>query len=75
MMFAGYVLSQIGLTVFAAYIYTEKMGSLLNESKSDLNNNKREGFADLNYGSEDNWNGHILLVKTTLGRFDVLTGL
>ena len=29
----------------------------------DLNNNRRDGFADLSYGSEDSWNDCILLAK------------
>ena len=66
--FAGYALVQIGLTVFAAYIDTEKnMRSLLRWiPKLIFNNNRRNGFANSDYGSEGSWNAYIPLAKTCL---------
>ena len=36
------------------------------DTKTDFNNNRRDGFANSDYGSEDSWNAHIPLAKTCL---------
>ena len=35
-------------------------------AKVDFNNNRRDGFANSDYGSEDSWNDYISLAKTSL---------
>ena len=35
-------------------------------AKVDFGNNRRDVFADSNYGSEDSWNDYISLAKTSL---------
>ena len=57
-------LIQIGLTVFVAYIDTEKkLGAFETDVKFDFYNNKRDGFADFNCRSEDSLNDKISLAK------------
>lgn len=34
--------------------------------ETDINNNRRDGFANSDYGSEDSWNDYISLAKTSL---------
>lgn len=36
------------------------------DAKTDFYNNRRDSFADSNYGSEDSWNDYISLAKTSL---------
>ena len=66
--FVGYVLLQIGLAIFAAYIDIEKnKRSLLKwMPKLILTTFRRDGFANSDYGSEDSWNDYISLAKTSL---------
>ena len=50
--------------------YKEKYGeSFKMDAKADFNNNRRDVFADSNYGSEDSWNDYISLAKTSLVDF------
>ena len=36
------------------------------DTETDLNNNRRNGFANSDYGSEGSWNAYIPLAKTCL---------
>lgn len=36
------------------------------DTKTDFNNNRRDGFAYLHYGSEVGWNDYISLTKSSL---------
>ena len=36
------------------------------DAGADFNNNRRDGFADSDYGSKDSWNDYISLTKTSL---------
>lgn len=36
------------------------------DTKTDFNNNRRDGFAYPHYGSEDSWNDYISLAKISL---------
>ena len=36
------------------------------DSETDFNNNRRNGFANSDYGNEDSWNDYISLAKTNL---------
>ena len=36
------------------------------DTKTDFNNNRRNGVANTDYGSEDSWNDYISLAKTNL---------
>ena len=36
------------------------------DTETDFNNNRRDGFANSDYGSEDSWNVYIPLAKTCL---------
>ena len=47
--------------------YREKYGESFEvDTETDFNNNRRDGFANSDYGSEDSWNAHIPLAKTYL---------
>ena len=52
--------------------YREKYGeSFETDAKVDFNNNRRDGYADSDYGSEDSWNDHISLAK--IGMVDLMS--
>ena len=36
------------------------------DTKTDFNHNRRDGFANSDYGSEGSWNDYIPLAKTSL---------
>ena len=63
----GSVLLQIGLTILAAYIDTKKYEKPIEaDIETDFNNNRRNSFANSDYGSEGSWNAYLPLAKTCL---------